>query len=63
MFCTFLNGKFAMNEEYFEEGMKDIHYVNEKPPVFQMTYCEIKSGKSCVSTGDNINFVTNKKYL
>ena len=41
----FLNKKSAMDEEFFKEGTKEIHYVNLKPPVFQITNDDIKAGK------------------
>ena len=39
------NSKFAMYESDFKEGMKEICYINGKPPVFQMTFYDIKAGK------------------
>ena len=42
--------------------MKDIQYINGNPPVFQITYDDIKSGKSCVRTGDYIHFVASKMF-
>ena len=59
----FLNDKFAMEEEYFKEVMKDIQYVNGNPPVFQIPSYYIKADKSHVRTGDYIYFVSNEKYL
>ena len=41
-----------MNKNAFEEGLKDIQYVNGKDPVFEMTAYNIKAGKSPVKTGE-----------
>ena len=40
-----------MDKESSNEVKNDIQYVNMNPPVFQMPYYEIKSGKICVRTG------------
>ena len=48
--------KFSMDEEAFKEVMKYKQYVNVYPPVFQMTYDDIKYEKICVRTGEYIRF-------
>ena len=41
-----------MNENNFEEGLKDIQYVKWKAPFFEMPAYNIKYGKSWVKTGE-----------
>ena len=51
-----------MNENAFEEGLKDIQYVKGKASVFEMTAYNIKSGKSQVKIGDYIHVVENDMF-
>ena len=51
-----------MDEEAFKEVMKYKQYVNVYPPVFQMTYDDIKYEKICVRTGEYIRFFVNKMF-
>ena len=44
-YAPFKNKKLTMDKESLKEGTKDTHYVNVKPPVFQIQYYDIKSGK------------------
>ena len=41
-----------MNENEFEEGLKDVQYVKGEAPVFEMPAYTIKAGKIWVKTGE-----------
>ena len=41
-----------MNENALEEGLKDIHYMKGKAPIFEMPAYNIKSGNRQVKTGE-----------
>ena len=39
-----------MDKKSFKEETDNIQYINVNPPVFQMSYYDIKAGKYCVRT-------------
>ena len=41
-----------MNENAFEEGLKEIQYLKGKAPVFEMLAYNIKAGKSWLKIGE-----------
>ena len=45
-------GGVQINENEFEEGLKDVQYVKGEAPVFEMSAYTIKSVKSWVKTGE-----------
>ena len=47
----FSSGKFQINGNAIKEGIKDIHYVKEKDPVFEMSAYNIKDGNNRLKTG------------
>ena len=51
-----------MNENALEEGLKDIHYMKGKAPIFEMPAYNIKSGNRQVKTGEQIHAIGNEMY-
>ena len=51
-----------MNENAFEEGLKDVHYVKGEALVFEMPAYNIKYGKSQVKKVQQIHVVDNEMF-
>ena len=51
-----------MNENAFEEGLKDIQYVKGEAPVLKIPAYNIKAGKSRLKTGEQICVVENEMF-
>ena len=62
MLFSFKYGKLKIIEAVLKEILKDIEYVKEKPPVFDMPSYNIRSGKIRVRKGDYIHFVQNEMF-
>ena len=59
----YLGGRgVQINENEFEEGLKDVQYVKGEAPVFEIPAYTIKAGKRWVKTGEYIHVVDNEMF-